>query len=754
MAHAVGGGAGDLAPLRDGPCRGYTAWRMPDTLRPHVVLAAGPIRDVVPIADGGFALLTTAGVELRDAELRLRATIAGDPQAYRLTAGPGERWLIHSWGLSRLAEAVVGGAITPVDLGDGLMRDLVVTESGFLALTGEGVVVDQGGARMIVAVKGRLAHGGSPWRGGAIVGGHDGLAIVDELGDVVASSSGVALWERPVALADAIAAPTRDDDVAVFDARARLVARIARKAGREALTAFGSGVLVRTHDDEGGSEVSWWDVCGARATLGWSFAAEDMLQAPVVVGERVVLATYEGMAWIVDRDGEELAELDLPGKARHIAAFAGGVAIAVDDSPDVLWWREGEALTRLPHDVGARALVTAPAGVVTVEDEALYLWRPDAPGPAPTKITADVPLQTPLVIGGHRVVVEAEGRFVMRARSEYGIFGLRRGATWRPAATREQAEQIVARLLSRQFPGPLPAVPTDGTFDATTRHLGQLPLAETVDLHGVGMFAAAKLEPAVRARVCHARELFLAELAAALGTTPRMLRAAIRARKSALAPPQPVPGYEYLGSFTSAGELTVGDPCYIGRKVHPAMGFALSVKVTGHPGVWHVFVRSATGTDRGRTAELAVVHESGFGVYADQPVASFGVDSGTAGVFDRTCPKPDLDMPVEEGVVSGLGALARSGYGDGFYPVFAGRHGGKAAKLRLVFIADEPDVDRLIGVVDVAAAKRYAASARFELGDTIEHVKFGVGAVVRVDADGKIDVRFADETRTLVHARG
>lgn len=728
---------------------------MTDTLRPHVVVAGAPIRDVVALANGGHALLTDAGIELRDAELRLRATIAGDSPGYRLKAGPGDRWLVHGWGLSRLAEGTVGGGISRVDLGTARLRDLVVTESGFLAITTENVLADLGGSRMTVAADGRIEHGGVAWRGGAAIAGRDGLAILDELGDVVARSSDVTLSGSPVALGTVIAAPTRGDDVALFDERARVVGRIAEKAARDGITAFASGLLVcaRDGDDEDGWHVTYWELLGGQATRAWSFTAAEMLQTPVVIGEWIVIASYETSVALVDHEGEVVDRLELPGRPRHFAAFAGGIALSADGSPDVLWWREGEAPVRLSHDAGVGVVRAGAAGLVTVEGEALYLWRTDVQGPAPTYITPDVPLHTPIVIGGHRVVVEAAGRFSMRARADHGLFALRRGATWRLAATLEEATKIAGRLMSRQFDGPLPAVPTDGPYDETTRALAQLPLAETVDLHGIGMFAASRLEPAVRMRVGSARELFLAELAAALGTTPRVLRAAIRARNLALAPPQPVHGHEYLGSFTTTGELMVGDPCHIGRKVHPMMGFSLSVKVAAQAGAWHVFVRAGTGSARGRTAELAVVHESGFGVYASECIANFGVDSGTAGVFDRTCPKRDEHTPHEEGVIAGLGAVAWSGFGDGCYPAFAGRHGGRVVKLRLVFIADDPEVDLLIAAPNPAAAKRYAASARFELGDTIEHVKFGLGTVTRVDAGGKIEVKFADETRTLVHAR-
>jgi hypothetical protein len=85
------------------------------------------------------------------------------------------------------------------------------------------------------------------------------------------------------------------------------------------------------------------------------------------------------------------------------------------------------------------------------------------------------------------------------------------------------------------------------------------------------------------------------------------------------------------------------------------------------------------------------------------------------------------------------------------YAVFVGKHAGKIAKVRISFIDDEPEIDRLVAA-PVGQAKPYRASVAFEVGDTIEHPKFGVGSVTRAGG-GKIDVRFADGLRTLVHGR-
>jgi len=58
-----------------------------------------------------------------------------------------------------------------------------------------------------------------------------------------------------------------------------------------------------------------------------------------------------------------------------------------------------------------------------------------------------------------------------------------------------------------------------------------------------------------------------------------------------------------------------------------------------------------------------------------------------------------------------------------------------------------------LGADDVGSAARpYRATERFSAGETIEHPKFGVGRVEAVRRD-RIDVAFADGTRTLVQAR-
>jgi hypothetical protein len=725
---------------------------MTEPLRPHVAKASARILDIAALADGGYAVLTAAGIDLFDAGLAPRGSIAGEHSGSVLVAVPGERFLVHGAGMSWLYEGRAGGALARVDLAGGMVRSVAVTERGFLAITTDNVLVDQAGARTAVVPAGCLDLGGTAWRGGAVVAGREGLAILGADGALLARSA-EKLRYRPIALADALAAPG-DEDVVVFDAAAQVIARIPRKVSDDALAAYRGGVLVTVHDeDTGKTEVGYWELADGAAIERWTIALDEQIQPPAVAGDRIVLASYEAGARILDGDGAELAHLKTAKLVQDVAAFSDGIALTVRDSPDALWWRPDAPLATLPHDVLPFVLRAVPAGLASSEDDILYLWRTDAQGPELAPIESNLPMNTPIVIAGTPVQIVARGRFALRGMTPAGRpWRIARDATWRPLTTRDEAARLLERLVHRTFDGPLPALPDGVPLDHVVATLGQLPLAQTIDLHGRAMFTASSLDPDLCRRSAWAREAFFGELGAALGTSPRVLRAAVKARKLKLEPPRPVPGYEYLGTFTTSGSLTVSDPSYVARKANPTTGVALSLKVAGHEGVWHVFVHAGAGADRDRTAELVTIHDDGFDVFATDRIGSIGVDSGTAGVFDAKCPRRDGDTPLEEGSFAALGALASTGYGDGVYPVFAGRLKGRAAKLRIPFLGGAPEVDRTVAK-STAAAKPYSASAKFALGETIEHVKFGTGSVIRVGSDGKIDVRFADATRTLVHAK-
>lgn len=719
-------------------------------LRPHVATASSRILDIAAQDEGGCAVLTGAGIELFDAALAPRGELTGEHTGSVLRAVPGGRFLVHGTSMSWLYEGAAGTALAQVDAGGGLVRSVAVTERGFLAIGTDGVLVDQAGARTRVTLPGRLDFGGAAWRGGAVVAGYGGLAILGADGAVVARSD-EPLWKQPVALADAIAAPGRED-VIVFDGDARVLARIPRQVSDDALVAFRDGVLVTRRDEDAGeTRIEYWEVADGAAIERWSVASGEPLQPPVVAGDRIVLASWTAGARILGADGVELAHLTTAAPVEAVAPFGGGVALIVRHAPDVLWWRPDAPLASLPHDVWPSLLRAVPVGLASSEGRVLYMWRTDVQGPELAPIETHLPMKTPIVIRGTPVQIVAAGRFALRGMTLAGHpWRVQPDAAWRPLTSPGEAARLLERLVQRTFDGPLPSISADAPIREATDRLAQLPLAETVDLHGRAMFASASLDPGLRARAAWARGAFFDELGAALGASGRALLAAVKARKLKLEPPRPVPGYEYLGSFTTSGNLTVGDPCHAGKKVPAGVGFALSLKVAGHEGVWHVLVRAGAGADR--TAELVTIHDDGFDVFAADPIGSIGVDSGTAGVFDVKCPRRDGDAPLEEGSFAALGAIASTGYGDGLYPVFAGRLKGRVAKLRLHFLGGEPEVDRSVAR-STAAPRPYSASARFALGDNVEHVKFGAGSVIRVGTDGKIDVRFADGTRTLVHAR-
>lgn len=321
----------------------------------------------------------------------------------------------------------------------------------------------------------------------------------------------------------------------------------------------------------------------------------------------------------------------------------------------------------------------------------------------------------------------------------------------RATVTSEEAEPLIAALIARRVDGPLPPLSTGETYLDIQADHERLSLAERLPLHARALFAAETLDDAARLREGITRDGFFAALGAAVGLSARGMLAAVRAGRFPLSPPRTIHRYEYLGPFASDGRLEVADPYNLRKRGKIDFAFALSVPVDAHPGVWHAYVRAGRGDAAGRTAELAVIHDDGFDVVAADEIANIGVDAGMAGVFDHECPEPETAGLFVESVVHGRGAFARSGYGDGIYPVFAGELGGKVAKLRLAFLEDErPAFDATLYWRPI---RRYAISATFAVGDTIEHPKFGAGVVIGA-IDGKIAVEFDDgRRRALVHGR-
>lgn len=166
----------------------------------------------------------------------------------------------------------------------------------------------------------------------------------------------------------------------------------------------------------------------------------------------------------------------------------------------------------------------------------------------------------------------------------------------------------------------------------------------------------------------------------------------------------------FLGTFENViGTMIAADPCYDHETVANENAGVRHVKT----GVWHAF---ANKTDEGewgvRVASLLVIHEdyldySIFDLKISKKKYGIPVDSGQAGFFDayhhldndvitwtpqhnyrdpwyNAC--CDATLGDEQAGVIPYGAVASSGYGDGYYPAYIWRDGNKAVAMEIVFI--------------------------------------------------------------------
>jgi hypothetical protein len=705
-----------------------------NTLRPRARLLAAPIRDLAFLPGGTLAALTSLGVEILDDALATTDTIPGSSlRGTRLFPLAGGRFLVCEHGFTELHVGARGGTLDEVDAGDRLFHDVVPTDAGFIATTIDKVLVDRHGERRWIELPSRIGRGLARWRDGAVVAGSDGIAALDAAGEIRATfDMSLNLSRRPVALASGVAVPGSDEIVVLDGSTVR--ATIPARPDDCQLAPFGNGIVVSADQ-----EIAFWEIGDGEATLAFRWSRPVSLRGPEVAGDRIVIGAWHApVAWILDAKGALLDEVSLPGTLLDACAFDDGVALRAQGSREIVWWRPGRELVRLEHDTEPDLVRAATTGIASAEDEILYRWQADAEGPdLPALDSGGLPFDTPIVIDGSVVTLRPGGRFALRGETPEGrLRRVKPGASFRPAATRAEALSLIEAMLARRFDAELPRFACTGTYYEASAQLAQLPLADTLPLHGRALFAPRGLDPDTLRYVAFAREAWLAEIGLALGMSARRVLAAVRAGQLPLDPPRPVPGWEYLGAFTTSGDLRVGDPCYVGKKQSGAFRLALDVEAL--PGSWHVFVRPGAGADAGRTAELAVMHTDGFDAVAAEELGSIGVDSASAGVFDRTCPKRDDGAPLEEGVVSRLGAVAWSGHGDGFYPVFGGRSKGRLAKIRLCFLGPSaPELDTTIAPKS-SGTRRYAPSEHFEVGDTVEHAKFGTGTVFQVRPDGKV----------------
>jgi hypothetical protein len=713
------------------------------TLAPEVALATNPIRKIFPLPEGGFALTTSRDdVELFDSTLGPTGKITGVGKEIDTLLPVKTGFLVRGANLP-LHEGTPGGALSPTKLGKENCRALIATPTGFIALGTRHYLCESDGNRSLFEAPGRLDFGGTSHGDGAVTAGKEGLAFLSRTGEIVKQTLDT-LSGPPVTFANGIVC-----DDAVMNRDASIVARLPL-ASRD-FRPFRAGLLLIEKDP---AAVSYRELQNSTLETVWRFAEKAHLRDAIVVGDRIVVCC-DTHTLVLDASGKELARLELPGWVWAAVAFGSGIAFHVAGSRDLFWWREGqEALVPLRHDVQPSTLSVTAQGLASSEEKALYEWRPDREGPEHVPDPSPLPLGTPLVVNGDLVTIQEPGRILLRAVRHDGVpVAIPRDASSRPAVDRPRAREIVKQLINRKFDDTIPGLVTEAAANRSEAYLlmprlRSLPPEEMVSLVGRSLFAPAAIPEGVRPLADSLRAHFLDELGAAVGVSRRVLNAAIRARRLPLEPPTAIAGHEYLGRFTSGDTVYVCDPCYVRNN-------QLRINLAVHVGTWHVFVRNGSGEHRNRTAELVVVHELGFNLAARRKLGNVSVDSGNAGVFDKSCPKPNLNEHHEEGIFDGRAAFSSTGLGDGMYPAYAGDLKGRVAKVRIHFLGGEPNHDLSLALQSTKAAKPYAIGERFALGDAVEHTKYGVGTVVEVGTDDKIAVRFPDgTTRRLIHGKG
>ncbi|MCU0659758.1 MAG: hypothetical protein MUF64_32175 [Polyangiaceae bacterium] len=710
-------------------------------LRPHFARTSARVLGLTPIPGDGLAVLTSTGFELLDASLSRTRIIEGEfgtltPLADgRFVATASLDIFAPDWSRVRL---------------DGLgrwVRSLVPTASGFFAAGEAAIVVDHAGTRRRLAFEPeRFDAGVAAWHDGLVLAGKGGLTLLGPAGEeqartrpagTGASSREHYLTGNPVVLDDHIVVPALND-VRVYDAHATLVSTLTSPIRRGSMVPFAGGVLAMlSGGDEGDGLLAWWRLQDGQLVEVWRRVVERPGHVRIA-GDFAVIGSKED-ALVMDRAGTVRARM-VVGHFHDACIFDDGVAVI---GGGARWWRPEHGETMLPHDATPAVVSAVPRGLATAEGDVVYLWRADLQGPEPVPLVHDMPFERPIVVEGRTVILETAGRFALKARVPAGM--TISPGPWRELTSREEAERVVSRLLGRTFDASilLPAA-------MTPEEIAQLPLLDVADLHGRALFAPETLDASAVARLAQARQPFFGELSKALGVPARTLAVRIRAGVRELIPPHFVGGYEYLGAFSSSGLLIVADPCHVQKDTEHGLALALSVRA--EPGSWHVFVRNAASAPE-RNAELVAAHAGGFEASAVTHLGSIGVDAGCAGVFDAALRANGVPQPYEEGTVLGLGALVRSGYGDGGYPVFVARQAAAVVKVRIVFIDDDEAKDRFAPLRSSTVSRPYRPSSEFSAGDIVEHPKFGTGVVARVMPDGKIEVHFGADTRMLVHKK-
>lgn len=426
-----------------------------------------------------------------------------------------------------------------------------------------------------------------------------------------------------------------------------------------------------------------------------------------------VVPAAEGRIAVATREGVELFEADLapcegvPADVAELfaardpaddpAGYALGDGRVLHAPGAAMWtWRRADGSeTALAHDFAPTGARELPGALAVREHDVLYVWRPGGDGPA-LAASAPASVGTTVVIDGALVTVRAPGRHAWRGEATDGS-AVRVSLTtrWRAPLAPDVARQLIGRLVKRPVGAPAPEV--------------------------------ANLD----------------ELAFATGGSRWNLFGAFRARRYPLLPPLDLPGYAYLGSFTAAGPLLICDPRHLGGRQTKTTG----LRTAGRPGEWYAYARVAGEA----VEELVVCHRDGLDVAATDKLGEITVESNAAGVFDSRAPAWEPEAQPAPRILGNVGALAPPARGPGAYHVLVASVRGAVVKLRLPF-ADDGAHDRSVES-STASSRAYSARERFEVGDTLEHPKFGVGTVIRVAGDAKIEVAFADARRVLAHAK-
>jgi hypothetical protein len=232
--------------------------------------------------------------------------------------------------------------------------------------------------------------------------------------------------------------------------------------------------------------------------------------------------------------------------------------------------------------------------------------------------------------------------------------------------------------------------------------------------------------------------------------------------------------------------LTVADRVYVAER-RPL----LSVRMEALPGRWYFFVRLYAGPflddpllkDRDTPHfALLVVHEAHFSRAKErgEALGGVGVDAGSVVVIDSAAgDDPGIARrlatiePWVDGLLWGFGCTSSTLLGDGVYEVFAVTENAKAVAVR-VNLTSEPYFDHFNSPEATKALEReladkqrwleqitkagvtiraYSPKETFSVGDIVRHEKFGVGQVTGQKGGGKVEIRFEDQVRVLVHGR-